>query len=223
MPIYDNDGTTSYEVGKVYDNDGTTSYQIGKVYDNDGTTSYLLYTSDPNQHVFQNGAFDSDFENYTVYPGAGIESETWYWNKGSSVAPAAQIADPMVLGYWYAAQGRNGYTFIFNDFVEISDWTKVSVRYKKVSNGYYNSGNAADGSYCYGTIGFLSEPLVMEVGTSLIPPVTLFARTELIKTLNTDSIFSVDIPAGTSGYLFFSVFNTDSAGGTVSIDSIYFE
>lgn len=45
-PIYDNDGTTSYEIGKVYDNDGTTSYQIGKVYDNDGTTNSLIYSAD---------------------------------------------------------------------------------------------------------------------------------------------------------------------------------
>ena len=43
MPIYDNDGTTNYQIGKLYDNDGTTNYQIGKVYDNDGTTNYLIY------------------------------------------------------------------------------------------------------------------------------------------------------------------------------------
>ena len=48
MPIYDNNGTTSYEIGNLYDNDGTTSYQIGKVYDNNGTTSSLIYSSDEN-------------------------------------------------------------------------------------------------------------------------------------------------------------------------------
>lgn len=45
MAIYDNNGTTSYEIGKLYDNDGTTSYQIGNAYDNDGTNSYLIYTA----------------------------------------------------------------------------------------------------------------------------------------------------------------------------------
>lgn len=43
MPIYDNNGTTNYEIGKLYDNNGTTNYQIGKVYDNDGTASHLIY------------------------------------------------------------------------------------------------------------------------------------------------------------------------------------
>lgn len=46
MPIYDNDGTTNYQIGKLYDNDGSTNYQIGKVYDNDGTTGYLIYTGE---------------------------------------------------------------------------------------------------------------------------------------------------------------------------------
>lgn len=46
MAIYDNDGTTRYEIGKLYDNDGTTNYQIGKVYDNDGTTNNLIYSAE---------------------------------------------------------------------------------------------------------------------------------------------------------------------------------
>lgn len=45
MAIYDNNGTTSYEIGKLYDNNGTTSSQIGKVYDNNGTTNSLIYQS----------------------------------------------------------------------------------------------------------------------------------------------------------------------------------
>ena len=46
MAIYDNDGTTIYEIGKLYDNDGTTSYQIGKLYDNDGPSNYLIYKAE---------------------------------------------------------------------------------------------------------------------------------------------------------------------------------
>lgn len=45
MAIYDNDGTTAYEIGKVYDNDGTANHQIGKVYDYDGTVNSLIYTA----------------------------------------------------------------------------------------------------------------------------------------------------------------------------------
>ena len=43
MPIYDNNGTTSYEIGTIYDNNGTTNTQIGYVYDNNGTTNSLIY------------------------------------------------------------------------------------------------------------------------------------------------------------------------------------
>lgn len=43
MPIYDNNGSASYEIGSLFDNNGTTSSQIGKVYDNNGTSSALIY------------------------------------------------------------------------------------------------------------------------------------------------------------------------------------
>ena len=46
MAIYDNNGTTNAEIGKLYDNDGTTNYQIGKVYDNNGTTNSLIYSAE---------------------------------------------------------------------------------------------------------------------------------------------------------------------------------
>ena len=46
MAIYDNDGTSTREIGKLYDNDGTTSYQIGKAYDNDGTSNHLIYSAE---------------------------------------------------------------------------------------------------------------------------------------------------------------------------------
>lgn len=48
MPIYDYDGTTNYQIGRVYDDDGTTHYQIGRVYENDGTTSHLIYSTEMN-------------------------------------------------------------------------------------------------------------------------------------------------------------------------------
>lgn len=46
MAIYDNDGTSDREIGKLYDNNGTSNFQIGKIYDNDGTTSYLIYSAE---------------------------------------------------------------------------------------------------------------------------------------------------------------------------------
>lgn len=46
MAIYDNNGTTNAEIGKVYDNNGTTNSQIGKVYDNNGTANSLIYNAE---------------------------------------------------------------------------------------------------------------------------------------------------------------------------------
>lgn len=46
MAMYDWDGTTGSELGKVYDWDGTTSHQLGKGYDWDGTTSHLIYSAE---------------------------------------------------------------------------------------------------------------------------------------------------------------------------------
>lgn len=46
MAIYDNNGTTSYEIGAIYDNDGTSSFQIGKAYEYDGTAHYLIYSAE---------------------------------------------------------------------------------------------------------------------------------------------------------------------------------
>ena len=55
MPIYDHNGTTNSEIGKIYDYDGTTNSQIGKIYDYDGTTERLIYTAETQ-----------------IYPGASV-------------------------------------------------------------------------------------------------------------------------------------------------------
>lgn len=68
MPIYDHDGTTYYEIGKLYDDDGTTNYQTGKVYDNDGTTSSLIYSAEETVGLSISGACGHDTsESYKTY------------------------------------------------------------------------------------------------------------------------------------------------------------
>lgn len=60
MAIYDNNGSTNAEIGKLYDNNGTTSTQIGKVYDNNGTTNSLIYQSETkyvNTPVYKSGVY----------------------------------------------------------------------------------------------------------------------------------------------------------------------
>ena len=73
MAIYDNNGTTSAEIGKLYDNDGTTNHQIGKVYDTDGTTSSLIYSAEE-QHSLS----------VSVQQGSGSKN----WNDATFTVPS---------------------------------------------------------------------------------------------------------------------------------------
>ena len=65
MPIYDNDGTASFEIKTIYDNDGTVNTQIRYVYDNDGTASSLIYNAEQSygnlliEFAAESPAFDS--------------------------------------------------------------------------------------------------------------------------------------------------------------------
>ena len=43
MPIYDFNGTTNQEIGKLFDYNGTTANQIAKVYDNNNSSNSLVY------------------------------------------------------------------------------------------------------------------------------------------------------------------------------------
>lgn len=63
MPIWDNNGTTSYEIGKLYDHNGTSATQTGNIYDNNGTTSSLIYSAD--EQIFPNGYTISTEKNTT--------------------------------------------------------------------------------------------------------------------------------------------------------------
>ena len=82
MAIYDTDGTTKYEIGKLYDNNGTTSYQIGKVYDSNGTVVSLIYTA---EYVYFPSAEVCDINNWTIKSGGKFElTDTYMWFWGNS-------------------------------------------------------------------------------------------------------------------------------------------
>lgn len=46
MPIYDWNGSTNTQIGKVYDFNGSVNTQIGRVYDHNGSVNTLIYTAD---------------------------------------------------------------------------------------------------------------------------------------------------------------------------------
>lgn len=58
MPIYDFNGTTSQEIGKIYDFNGTANSQIGKVYDNNGSASSLVYSGET--VLYEANVFNTD-------------------------------------------------------------------------------------------------------------------------------------------------------------------
>lgn len=88
MAIYDNNGTTSYEIGKIYDDDGTTNNQIGKAYDNDGTSNHLIYSAEE-QHSLsvsvQQGAGSKNWKDATfVVPSGFTKIKDITVNNGTS-------------------------------------------------------------------------------------------------------------------------------------------
>lgn len=131
MAIYDNDGTTSYQIGKVYDNDGTSSHQIGKLYDHDGTSNYLVYTAVPNIVV----------PNQSDYPASA-------WVKGSRVTVAYSgntVVCTVPDSRDYLSANNGAYLAI-----NTSEAKSISVTLVWKSLG--NSGNA------YRFVGFSSTP-----------------------------------------------------------------
>lgn len=86
MPIYDNDGTASTQIGKVYDNDGTASYQIGKIWDNDGTASTLVYTA---EQMVLNGSTAADFTG--VWNASAWNGSSWSWVTGTIPGTANSV------------------------------------------------------------------------------------------------------------------------------------
>ena len=64
MPIYDYNGTSNTEIGKLYDYNGSSNTQIGKVYDYNGTSSTLIYSAEETSTL--SGAWSDVSAEYTM-------------------------------------------------------------------------------------------------------------------------------------------------------------
>lgn len=95
MPIYDFDGSTSREIGKLYDNNGTTSSQIKEVYDNDGTASRLVYKDAPD-YLFNWG------DNREITGGWSTKKYVLSGNSGTNTMVGADFLDP-----WLGSTGTS--------------------------------------------------------------------------------------------------------------------
>lgn len=169
MAIYDNNGTTNYEIGKVYDYDGTSNHQIDKVYDNPGLSSYLIYS-----------AQDDIVTNGTVI--SGYSSLEWYcYTNGFGGARPLRGGSTNTNGGLEIIENEYGYhrAIKFNTAIDLSNCNSIVITATgscRESNLSYNGIAIAlyDGkkqpSYSNGTI---TDCLVFWRGTSVNGNITL--------------------------------------------------
>ena len=144
MAIYDNNGTTNTEIGKLYDNNGSTSSQIHIVYDNNGTSSFEIYRA---EETLFSGLTQETPGAYGVGQRTEIYSSE-YTNNGYTSLAVTGTVGATVLGqgiYGYASftqiQGYNGsswvslkqYTINRNDDYSMSAAATVNISgYSKI-------------------------------------------------------------------------------------------
>lgn len=107
MPLYDNNGTTSFLLKEIYDHDGTTAHKLKEVYDNDGTTNRLLYKSELDFNVA--GAV-------TVTNSAGAATATT--TSGNNRVVKVQGSYPDIGGY---------INFRYNTATDCGSYSKMTV------------------------------------------------------------------------------------------------
>ena len=114
MTMYDWDGTTTRELGKVYDWDGTTSHQLGKGYDWDGTTNNLIYSAElvllngtENQNAWTLEAGSKTDEGLSVHyqSNSGTLNKAW---KCSTTWSAGEFSS-MVVNAFYVYGAAESY------------------------------------------------------------------------------------------------------------------
>ena len=136
MPLYDDDGTASYPIGKVYDDDGTALHQIGKVYDHDGTALHLNYSAE--EILFENG----------VSGIAGVPAMHAYHTNGTYVGKfiLSKVARVELC--------NTTYTYVaFPTAVDFSKYSKLKARVKKCgSNEKVAAALGANVSDYWGTV-----------------------------------------------------------------------
>ena len=141
MAIYDYDGTSTHEIGKIYDYDGTTTYQIGKVYDYDGTSTHLIYSA---EEIILN---NNDYATAITGGYVGGNKPNGAYQDGVLVSSGVELP---VTAYIQK-------TMWTNNAINLSQYSKMTVTYT-VSNSYNPPGvNTARG---YGIVANSSKNIV---------------------------------------------------------------
>lgn len=188
MPIYDNDGTTNYPIGKVMENDGTTNHLIGKVYDNDGAANSLIYNAQsPEQnYVLINGLGQQ--ENITGGWRINLEGQYWYYGGYNADKNAIRLTQSSRAGH---INGR----ITSGSKVYISGWSKLVLRCTLYS-GY---GDAYKGRG-YGYICLSASPDLPMTGNAVYSADVVKAGTLWVDTTNGGQHYIVCDISGVDGY-----------------------
>ena len=140
MAIYEGNGTTNYEIGKVYEGNGTTNNQIGKVYEGNGSVNSLIYTAET--IILDNNNYYTDI--------------TGSYGGGNKPNGAYQDGALVRSGVELSASAYIQKTMWTNKTINLSQYSKMTVIYT-VSNSYNPPGvNTARG---YGIVAHTSKEL----------------------------------------------------------------
>lgn len=150
MPIYDSDGTTNYQIGKVYDSDGTTNHQIGKVYDNDGTVNSLIYTAEEAR-----SDLSASVSNYYEYNKTASAKSPAAWDLSGfgSVSFSWSLTTDMS---WPNANGVKSTTTVY---LQLADGTTILVGSKTGSLFTAGSTYTASGTNTISLAGYTAAQL----------------------------------------------------------------
>lgn len=135
MPIFDHDGTTKYEIGRIADHNGTEQHKIDKIYDHDGTTMSLIYSSEE-----------------TVFPpGTGFIKRSYSKNDQGSISDSE-----LYVFVPDAADGAQCASCIIYKSVDFTGYNKLVIEwagtfigsYCRIGVGYTTAGGANSFSEC---------------------------------------------------------------------------
>lgn len=146
MPIYDYNGTSNTEIGKLYDYNGTSNTQIGKVYDYNGTSNSLIYSAEETlftgltqETAIAAGPNTTQTKTSSEYTNNGFTSLAVTGTVGSTVigqGTYGYAASVKIQGYssstWtdlktYNVGGNNSQSTAATATVNISGYTKIRV------------------------------------------------------------------------------------------------
>lgn len=183
MSIYDDDGATNYQVGKVYDNDGTANFQIGKVYDNNGSVNSLIYSAEQelytggNEHTEITGGYTiRTVQGSVTYPTDNI----WVYCNGS--------ADTACCAYSAKKINVSGYSTLV---------VHVSLGYQEGNSTF--------------TVGLSNNVPHWDVYNTNTAWIKYFRFTK--NTKPSDGIIRIALSGATEGYLSFTSFGSTAPAG----------